>query len=439
MSNQPMTSGGWVSSTLINLADFHNGCAFKEKDWSTEGLPIIRIEQINNPLSDTDKFSGLLSSVNRINTGDLIFSWSATLKVVIWNHGAGALNQHLYKVVPKSEITLSLLRYILDFNMDKLAGQSQGSTMKHVTRKELTRFKVLYPENTLEQKKISSVLERIDQAIESTQALIEKYQLIKAGLMHDLFTRGIGADGKLRPPREKAPELYQETAIGWIPKEWGCFNLKTCLIDNPTNGIYKPPELIGRGILMVGQTAFTKERSIDFSLCRRGVIATEELRYYRLEENNILITRVFATVNGVGLPTLVPNLPEAAVYESNMMRLRINDQIIFPRLLFEWLRSPVIRRCIHSSANASNQVSINQKSLNALPIPEIDIEEQQQVVEKINSIDDRLFFEVQNLRKLREQKAGLMHDLLTGKVQVKVDNEDSDKAIWHKHLLEKYL
>ena len=53
-----------------------------------------------------------------------------------------------------------------------------------------------------------------------TKALIEKYQHIKAGLIHDLFTRGIGADGNLRPLREQAPELYQETLIGWIPKQW---------------------------------------------------------------------------------------------------------------------------------------------------------------------------------------------------------------------------
>ncbi len=69
-------------------------------------------------------------------------------------------------------------------------------------------------------KAIASILSSIDRAIASTEALIEKYQHIKAGLMHDLFTRGIGADGKLRPPREQAPELYRESAIGWIPKEW---------------------------------------------------------------------------------------------------------------------------------------------------------------------------------------------------------------------------
>lgn len=43
--------------------------------------------------------------------------------------------------------------------------------------------------------------------------------------MHDLFTRGVTADGQLRPPREEAPQLYKESPLGWIPKEW---ELKAC-------------------------------------------------------------------------------------------------------------------------------------------------------------------------------------------------------------------
>ncbi|MFN5941496.1 MAG: hypothetical protein ACK44C_14240, partial [Polaromonas sp.] len=70
------------------------------------------------------------------------------------------------------------------------------------------------------QRKIASIISTIDTAIEQTEALIEKYQHIKAGLMHDLFTRGVFPNGQLRPPREQAPELYQETAIGWIPRDW---------------------------------------------------------------------------------------------------------------------------------------------------------------------------------------------------------------------------
>ena len=72
----------------------------------------------------------------------------------------------------------------------------------------------------VQQQKIATILSTTDTAIEKTEALIEKYQQIKAGLMHDLFTRGVLPNGQLRPSREEAPELYYETEIGWIPKEW---------------------------------------------------------------------------------------------------------------------------------------------------------------------------------------------------------------------------
>lgn len=92
------------------------------------------------------------------------------------------------------------------------------------------RVALVIPSQKAEQQRIAEILSTIDQAIEKTEALIHKYQQIKAGLMHDLFTRGLTAVGKLRPPREQAPELYQETPIGWIPKEWA-FELLDQLTD----------------------------------------------------------------------------------------------------------------------------------------------------------------------------------------------------------------
>ena len=65
-----------------------------------------------------------------------------------------------------------------------------------------------------QQQRIAAILTSLDAAIEKTEALIEKHQQIKAGLMHDLFTRGVLPNGQLRPPREQAPELYRETRSG---------------------------------------------------------------------------------------------------------------------------------------------------------------------------------------------------------------------------------
>lgn len=301
-----------------------------------------------------------------------------------------------------------------------------GSAINNLKNSSIESAIFRVPADKQIRQKISTILSTIDTAIEHTEALIEKYQHIKAGLMHDLFTRGVLPNGQLRPPREQAPELYQETAIGWIPREWTLSNLRSCLLETPTNGIYKSAEMIGEGTLMVGQTAFTAERSIDFSLCRRGLVDASELRRYSLTKDDILVTRVFATVQGVGLPTLVPELAESAVFESNMMRLRIDPEAVLPRLLFEWLRGQQVRRFIHGGANASNQSSVNQRVLNPLPVPLPEMGEQTRMTVMIEMLDRRYAIEQVALAKLQSQKLGLMQDLLTGKVPVTVDAAHSE-------------
>src|SRR5205807_710318 len=87
-----------------------------------------------------------------------------------------------------------------------------------------------------EQHNIADILSTLDGTIEQTEALIAKYQQIKAGLMHDLFTRGLTADGRLRPTRTEAPHLYKQSPLGWIPEEWGFSTIAAVaesLIDGP--------------------------------------------------------------------------------------------------------------------------------------------------------------------------------------------------------------
>ena len=87
----------WKSMKLTDLAEYINGYAFKPEDWGEHGLPIIRIEQLKNPDSISDYYSGRLPEHVIIDNGDLIFSWSASLFLSIWEDGKAALNQHLFK------------------------------------------------------------------------------------------------------------------------------------------------------------------------------------------------------------------------------------------------------------------------------------------------------------------------------------------------------
>ncbi len=182
-----MNNVQWVQKTLIELADYHNGMAFKPSDWANDGVKIIRIEQLNNPLGKYDYYQGMFPETSAIHNGDLIFSWSATLKVVIWQWGDGVLNQHLFKVVPASNVDKHFLYYLLDYNMPKLGESSHGSTMKHIKRKELETHTVYIPRKIAEQKRISEILSGIDAKIAAEGKVLQKYEKVKEGLMERLL------------------------------------------------------------------------------------------------------------------------------------------------------------------------------------------------------------------------------------------------------------
>lgn len=105
----------------------------------------------------------------------------------------------------------NFLRYALDQNVFFLHRRSQGSTFLAIGSNDLKIFPVPDIHYAM-QHKIGRVLQTIDQAIEKTEVLIEKYQQIKAGLMHDLFTRGITADSKLRPPQRTSTRAVSKNA-----------------------------------------------------------------------------------------------------------------------------------------------------------------------------------------------------------------------------------
>jgi len=134
-----------------------------------------------------------------------------------------AINEHIFILRGKDEnvIEQRYLYYciLLPETRNKIDKRITGSAQPGLNSQFVKAVDIPLRE-ILKQRKISCILKTTDQAIENTEALIHKYHQIKTGLMHDLFTRGLDADGKLRPPSEQAPEMYKETPIGWIPKEW---------------------------------------------------------------------------------------------------------------------------------------------------------------------------------------------------------------------------
>lgn len=313
--------------------------------------------------------------------------------------------------------------HLLSHELEELKKLNQGTSINGIVRSDLEGHLVRIPDSLPEQQRIAAILTSLDTAIEATEALIEKHQQIRAGLLHDLFARGVALDGSIRGMRVRSRADGAE--LDAAPAGWDVLPLQRCLTESASNGIYKPPHLIGSGALLVGQTAITDDRSVDPKLARRALVSAAEVRRFGVAAGDVLVARVFATVEGVGRPALVPDLGEQAVFESNMMRLRVAASVIRPRLLFEWLKSDASRRHIEGRANASNQVSVNQSVLYPLPVPIPPMDEQDRMVERIEAADRARAADLAVLEKLRMQKKGLMQDLLTGNVRVPVPADAS--------------
>ncbi|MBU1643055.1 restriction endonuclease subunit S, partial [bacterium] len=83
---------GWALATLGDLAHYINGRGFKKSEWKTEGLPIIRIQNLNKEDADFNYADDSFEEKYRVKKGDLLVAWSASLGAYIWNRGDAWLN-----------------------------------------------------------------------------------------------------------------------------------------------------------------------------------------------------------------------------------------------------------------------------------------------------------------------------------------------------------
>ena len=81
-----------------------NGVAFKPADWGEKGIPIVRIQNLTDPNKPMNRTTRIVDSSYLIRPGDLLVSWSATLDAFIWDREPALLNQHIFKVIPNTEL-----------------------------------------------------------------------------------------------------------------------------------------------------------------------------------------------------------------------------------------------------------------------------------------------------------------------------------------------
>lgn len=152
---------GWEKKPISQLGEYLNGFAFKPSDWQKSGEPIIKIKEMGNGISnDTPRNNGeRVPAKYLVKAGDLLFSWSATLMVIVWSGEDGWLNQHLFKVTPAKGIGREFLLQSISNTIEEFQNLTTGSTMKHIQRNKLDQVFVNVPNDEI-MKRYSSIAEK---------------------------------------------------------------------------------------------------------------------------------------------------------------------------------------------------------------------------------------------------------------------------------------
>ena len=302
-----------------------------------------------------------------------------------------------------------------------------GSAIPNLQSDLYRKCVIPYVPSISTQRRIAEILSTVDEAIEQTECLIAKQQQIKAGLMHDLFTRGIWTEasivraqaeahaaavtakpGQLRPPRQAAPELYKNSPLGWIPKDWEVkafnfvFELPSGQVD-PTTDQYRDYILVApdhiekrSGRLLDMRSASSQGAISGKYLFRAGDIVYSKIRPY-------LRKAILADFHGLCSADMYP------------LRLKNNENRDF---YFAFILGEHFSKFAESVSMRSGFPKINQEELSQYNLPYPYADEQDAAGFIIRTISECQLTLQADLAKLQKQKQGLMQDLLTGKVSV---------------------
>lgn len=352
-------------------------------------------------------------SASLLPPGSLLMTSRATLGEIRIAGVQMCTNQGFKSLVPINGTDGRYLYYQMLQNRPRYENLGTGSTFLEVNKRDTERFEIPVAPG-LVQRLIADVLGTVDEAIEQTEALIAKMQQIKAGMMSDLFTRGVTADGKIRPPPGRAPELYKDSPVGRIPASWGIDTL---------NGLVDQGRPIVYGILMPGQghpggVPVVKVKDIKGGrIDAEGLLLTSpeiDAAYTRsrLKPGDILLT-----IRGtVGRRAMVPDELAAANITQDTARVGIRSGS--PAFYYHYLGTAPARRHLSINTLGVAVQGINLRDVRTTPVPVPDPEEQERIASRLDAANSRVQSEQATAAKLREFRSGLMADLLSGRVTV---------------------
>lgn len=412
----------WNTRSLSELVSFYKGRKVETSPFQEQGYQEYLGAGALSGASDGYADTALAVMATE---KDVLMLWDGERSGLCGTGLSGVVSSTVAKLSSNGIVNSRLLYYLLLKNFEWIQNHRTGTGVPHVPKDIGRILRLTYPTEERVQERIVSILKASDRAIEKTTSLIKKYQKIKSGLMCDLFTRGIGPNKKLRPSYKQAPELYQNTPVGWVPKEWSPKKLGEILLKIESGWspdcIERPPSVGEWGVLKVsavtrGYFDCLQSKTLPDTLYPRFAL--------EVKAGDVIMTRANGVAELVGECVQVTDTQEKLMLSDKLLRLVPDEGVMSKEFLGMLMHSNGIKHQIRKTMNGSSgQRNISQGDIRNFVCFVPSLDEQKAIYLPVNYYQRLIDQEVKYIDNLRQQRYGLMHDLLAGESPFKLESD----------------
>lgn len=415
----------WAIVRLNDVLSTSNVRVRDVADSEGSELSVLSLTKNDGLIPQSERFNKRVAKENvddykLVRRGQVVYN-----PYVIWEGAVHVLRKYEHGLVSPVYPVWNVLRdkadpYFVDallrmpFMIASYSQFSAGAVNRRraISKKDFLSIQIPFPPLE-EQRAIASTLRAVQNSIETTEQIIESTRELKRSLMNHLFTYGpVSID-------EAREVLLKDNETIPIPEHWDNINLGALIAEGPQNGIYKPQSLYGEGTPIVRIDDYGNEGGIVNFASNTVQLASQEVDKYRLAPFDILVNRV-NSLSHLGKTTLVGYFSTPAVFESNMMRFNINEDLASSEYVARFLSSPIAREQMRGKAKrAIAQSSINQGDVKSVVLPLPPLADQNEIISIFTSVDNKIAAEENRRQSLEILFKTLLHNLMTGKARLK--------------------
>ena len=381
-----------MMAKLGDIATYINGYAFKPQDWSDEGIPIIRIQDLTGNSYQANRYNGEYASKYEVNDGDVLISWSASLGVYIWHGEKAVLNQHIFKVVfDKERISKDFFVHQVGLILENAASDAHGATMKHLTKPVFDALPFYLPPYE-KQCEIAEVLDKVTSLISlRKQQLAKLDELVKSRFV-EMFGEPVS-----NPYKFEVRSLQNMLDDGII----------TYHLDGNHGSDYpRNEEFVESGVSYISANCIIDD-TVNLNLAKH---LTEEraakLRKGIAQDEDVL----FAHNATVGPVAILHTRETKVILGTSLTAYRCNKQRILPAYLKAYMQSEgFVRQYTKDMKQTTrNQVPITAQRKYLFIVPPLSL--QNQFAAFVERVDQQKQTVQQSLEKLELMKKALMQE-----------------------------